>query len=57
MDTPLSLSELTTTVKSTLEEQLRRHAPHCAWFHGHDLKNALPKAEIFKLCKEIEEAL
>ena len=24
---------------------------------GHDLKNALPKAEIFKLCKEIEEAL
>lgn len=25
--------------------------------HGHDLKNALPKAEIFAKCKEIEAAL
>jgi hypothetical protein len=25
--------------------------------HGHDLKNNLPKAEIFKICKEIEEGI
>jgi hypothetical protein len=28
-----------------------------AYDHGHDLKNALPKAEILQACKKIEEGL
>jgi hypothetical protein len=40
-----------------LEEMTKAELLDWALDQGHDLKNALPKAEIFKLCKEIEEAL
>lgn len=39
----------------TLEEMTKAELLDWALDRGHDLKNALPKAEIFKLCKEIEE--
>ena len=48
---------LKATEGETLEEMTKAELLEWAMDHGHDLKNALPKAEIFKLCKEIEEAL
>ncbi len=39
----------------TIEEMTKAELLDWAMDRGHDLKNALPKAEIFKLCKEIEE--
>lgn len=44
-------------VGERLEEMTKAELLDWALDQGHDLKNALPKAEIFKLCKEIEEAL
>lgn len=41
----------------TLEEMTKAELLDYALEHGHDLKNTLPKAEIFKICKEIEEGL
>ena len=40
-----------------LDEMTKAELLDWALDQGHDLKNALPKAEIFKLCKEIEETL
>jgi hypothetical protein len=40
----------------TIEEMTKAELLDWAMDQGHDLKNALPKAEIFKLCKEIEES-
>lgn len=40
-----------------LEEMTKAELLDWAMDHGHDLKNALPKAEIFAKCKEIEAAL
>lgn len=51
MDDKLEIEE------ESLEEMTKAELLEWAMDHGHDLKNALPKAEIFKLCKEIEEAL
>lgn len=48
---------LKATEGEALEEMTKAELLDWAMDHGHDLKNALPKAEIFKLCKEIEEAL
>lgn len=39
-----------------LEEMTKAELLDYALERGHDLKNSLPKAEIFKLCKEIEES-
>ena len=39
----------------TLEEMTKAELLQWALDHGHDLRNAAPKAEIFQLCKEIEE--
>lgn len=39
----------------TLEEMTKAELLDWALDRGHDLKNALPKSEIFQLCKEIEE--
>ena len=39
----------------TIEEMTKAELLDWAMDQGHDLKNALPKSEIFKLCKEIEE--
>lgn len=39
----------------TIEEMTKAELLDWAMDRGHDLKNALPKSEIFKLCKEIEE--
>lgn len=39
----------------TIEEMTKAELLDWALDKGHDLKNALPKSEIFKLCKEIEE--
>tara|TARA_B100000035_G_scaffold263669_1_gene235429 strand:- start:85 stop:438 length:354 start_codon:yes stop_codon:yes gene_type:complete len=41
----------------TLEEMTKAELLDWAMDQGHDLKNALPKAEIFALCKEIEASL
>jgi len=41
----------------TLEEMTKAELLDWAMEQGHDLKNGLPKAEIFALCKEIEEKL
>lgn len=41
----------------TLEEMTKAELLEYAMQHGHDLKNALPKAEVFRLCKEIEASL
>ena len=41
----------------TIEEMTKAELLDWAMDRGHDLKNALPKAEIFKLCKEIEESV
>lgn len=38
-----------------LEEMTKAELLDYALERGHDLKNSLPKAEIFKLCKKIEE--
>lgn len=43
--------------EGALEEMTKAELLDYAMEHGHDLKNALPKAEIFKLCKEIEASL
>jgi hypothetical protein len=43
--------------EDALEEMTKAELLDWAMDHGHDLKNALPKAEIFKLCKEIKESL
>ena len=40
----------------TIEEMTKAELLDWAMDRGHDLKNALPKAEIFQLCKEIEES-
>ena len=37
-----------------LDEMTKAELLDYAMERGHDLKNALPKAEILKLCKEIE---
>lgn len=39
----------------TLEEMTKAELLDWALDKGHDLKNALPKAEIFAKCKEIEQ--
>jgi hypothetical protein len=51
-----STDSLTEPMAATdaLEEMTKAELLGWAMDHGHDLKNALPKAEIFKLCKEIE---
>ena len=41
----------------TLEEMTKAELLDWALEHGHDLKNALPKSEIFAACKEIEVSL
>jgi len=41
----------------TLEEMTKAELLDWALDHEHDLKNALPKAEIFAACKEIEANL
>lgn len=41
----------------TLEEMTKAELLDYALEHGYDLKNALPKAEIFAKCKEIEASL
>lgn len=41
--------------EDALEEMTKAELLDYAMEHGHDLKNALPKAEIFKLCKEIQK--
>lgn len=41
--------------ENALEEMTKAELLDYAMEHGHDLKNALPKAEIFKLCKEIQK--
>ena len=43
--------------KDNLDEMTKAELLEWAYEQGHDLKNALPKAEILKQCKEIEEAL
>lgn len=43
--------------EDALEEMTKAELLDWAMDHGHDLKNALPKAEIFALCKEIEKSL
>jgi len=40
--------------EESLEEMTKAELLEYAMERGHDLKNNLPKAEIFKLCKEIE---
>ena len=50
METKLEVEE------EALEEMTKAELLDWAMDRGHDLKNALPKAEIFKLCKEIEAA-
>ena len=40
--------------EDALEEMTKAELLDYAMDHGRDLKNSLPKAEIFKLCKEIE---
>lgn len=40
----------------TIEEMTKAELLDWALEQGHDLKNSLPKAEIFAACKEIEEA-
>lgn len=40
--------------EDNLEEMTKAELLDWAEEKGHDLKNSLPKAEIFKLCKEIE---
>lgn len=45
------------TAGETLEEMTKAELLEYATAHGHDLKNNLPKAEIFKICKEIEEGI
>ena len=41
----------------TLEEMTKAELLDWALEKGHDLKNSLPKAEIFSACKEIEAAI
>lgn len=41
----------------TIEDMTKAELLDWASDRGHDLKNALPKSEIFKLCKDIEESL
>ena len=41
----------------TIEEMTKAELLEWALEKGHDLKNSLPKSEIFAACKEIEEAL
>ena len=43
--------------EDALEDMTKAELLDWAMDHGHDLKNALPKAEIFAKCKEIEAAL
>lgn len=43
--------------KDNLDEMTKAELLEWAYEQGHDLKNALPKAEILKQCKEIEEAM
>jgi hypothetical protein len=52
-----STESLTEPVAERLEEMTKAELLDWALDQGHDLKSALPKAEIFKLCKEIEESL
>lgn len=51
MDDKLEIEE------ESLEEMTKAELLDWAMDHGHDLKNALPKAEIFAKCKEIEATL
>ncbi len=52
-----SLDSLTEPMadEDCLEEMTKAELLDYAMEHNHDLKNNLPKAEIFKLCKEIKE--
>ena len=43
------------SVGERLEEMTKTELLDWALEQGHDLKSSLPKAEIFKLCKEIED--
>jgi len=49
-----STESLTEPVGETLEEMTKAELLDWAMDQGRDLKNALPKAEIFKLCKKIQ---
>jgi len=49
METKLEIEE------DALEGMTKSELLEYAMERGHDLKNNLPKAEIFKLCKEIEK--
>lgn len=44
-------------LKESLEEMTKAELLEWAYEKGHDLKNALPKAEILAKCKEIEGSL
>lgn len=48
METKLEVEE------ENLDEMTKAELLDYAMERGHDLKNALPKSEILKLCKEIE---
>lgn len=43
--------------EENLEEMTKAELLDYAMERGHDLKNSLPKAEILKVCKEIEAGL
>ena len=49
-----STESLTEPMAESLEEMTKAELLDWALEKGHDLKNALPKAEIFAQCKEIE---
>ena len=44
-------------IQEALDAMTKAELLEWAYEQGHDLKNALPKAEILKACKEIEAAL
>ena len=44
-------------IQEDLDSMTKAELLEWAYEQGHDLKNALPKAEILKACKEIEEKL
>lgn len=52
-----STESLTEPMSESLEEMTKAELLDWAMDQGYDLKNALPKAEIFAKCKEIEASL
>ena len=52
-----STESLTEPMGESLEEMTKAELLDWAMDQGHDLKNALPKAEIFAQCKDIEDSL